>query len=404
MSEEGETIRVLRIINRFNLGGPTFNVAYLTRYLEAPFETRLVGGVKDESEASSEFILKSLEVEPIIVSEMKRSISPVDDLKAYREIASIIKTYRPHIVHTHASKAGTLGRIAAYFNGVPIILHTFHGHVFHSYFNRFKTGLYKQIERWLATRSTRIIAISDIQRHELGSVHGIAPPHKIEVVPLGFDLGRFQEGQAEKRAAFRTQYGLSEYEVAIGIIGRLVPIKNHAMFIDGIRPLATSFPNARFFIIGGGELEEELQRYASQQGIGNTWMQPPSQAKPLAFTSWIKEVDVAIAGLDVVALTSLNEGTPVSLIEAQAAGKPVVSTRVGGFEDIVVEGASALLCDVDDQEQWVANLKRLIQDPATRAAMGRVGKAHVSEQYSFNRLVKDITHLYNTLLCEKGIR
>ena len=403
MSEGKEKIRILRIINRFNLGGPTFNVAYLTRYLEHPFETKLVGGLKDESEASSEFILQRLEIEPIIISEMKRSVSPAHDLKAYREIEAIIQAYRPHILHTHASKAGTLGRLAAHRNGVPIILHTFHGHVFHSYFNTFTTYVYKRIERYLAKRSTRIIAISDIQRYELGALHRIARQEKIEVIPLGFDLRRFQEDQAQKREAFRTQYELTDEHVAIGVIGRLVPIKNHHMFIDAIYSLSKTHPQARFFIVGGGELDADLRGYCEKIGLGYTWMEPPTQDAPLAFTSWIKEVDIAIAGLDVVALTSLNEGTPVSLIEAQAAEKPVVSTRVGGIEDIVVEGGSALLCEVGDTRRMVVHLQRLIEDPTRRHAMGKVGKAHVVEQYSFNRLVEDMKNLYHTLLREKGI-
>ena len=403
MSGERSPIRVLRIINRFNLGGPTFNVAYLTRYLDEPFETLLVGGMKDESEASSEFILDKIEVQPRIISEMQRKISWKADLKAYRELDEIIKEYKPHIVHTHASKSGFLGRLAAHRNQVPIILHTFHGHVLHSYFSTIKTLIFKKIERWLAKRSTRVIAISDIQRYELGAIHRIAPQQKIEVIPLGFDLRRFHENMDEKRRQFREQYGLQDDEVAIGVIGRLVPIKNHKMFIDTIKPLHAKHPNARFFIIGGGELEEELKSYCTSEGIGFTWMEPPTTEKPLAFTSWIKDVDVAVAGLDVVALTSLNEGTPVSLIEAQAAGKPVVSTRVGGIEDVVVEGGSAWLCKVNDSSRMVVHLDRLIADPQRRKTMGTVGKAHVSEIYSFERLVSDMKNLYLTLLKEKGI-
>ena len=263
--------------------------------------------------------------------------------------------------------------------------------------------MYKRIERYLAKRSTRIIAISDIQRYELGALHRIARQEKIEVIPLGFDLRRFQEDQAQKREAFRTQYELTDEHVAIGVIGRLVPIKNHHMFIDAIYSLSKTHPQARFFIVGGGELDADLRGYCEKIGLGYTWMEPPTQDAPLAFTSWIKEVDIAIAGLDVVALTSLNEGTPVSLIEAQAAEKPVVSTRVGGIEDIVVEGGSALLCEVGDTRRMVVHLQRLIEDPRRRHAMGKVGKAHVVEQYSFNRLVEDMKNLYHNLLREKGI-
>lgn len=226
--------KVLRIINRFNLGGPTYNVAYLTKYLAPEYETLLVGGMKDESEASSDYIINKLGIEPIIVEEMKRSINPVNDYLAYKKIKNIIKEFKPDIVHTHASKAGTLGRIAAAHCNVPVIVHTFHGHVFHSYFNQVKTTVFKEIERYLAKKSSAIISISEIQQKELALDHKIAPLEKIKVVPLGFDLDRFQENKDEKRKTFREKYQVKENEIAIGIIGRLVPVKNHSLFIQAI--------------------------------------------------------------------------------------------------------------------------------------------------------------------------
>ena len=159
--------RVLRIINRFNLGGPTFNAAYLTKYLQPEFETKLIGGLKDESEDNSEFIVQDLGLEYLIVENMRRSINIRKDWKAYQQIVEIIKSFKPDIVHTHASKAGFLGRLAAIQEKVPVIVHTFHGHVFHSYFGKFKSYVYKLIERYLAKRSSMIIAISDEQKREL---------------------------------------------------------------------------------------------------------------------------------------------------------------------------------------------------------------------------------------------
>ena len=253
-----EKIRVLRIINRFNLGGPTFNVAYLTKYMDDKFETLLLGGTKDETEASSEFILDDLGIKPKVISEMKRAISLSSDYKSYKEIAKVIQEFKPHIAHTHAAKSGILGRLAAINNDVPIILHTFHGNVFHSYFGEAKTLIYKSIERYLAKRSTRIIAISQIQSDELSLIHKIADYSKVEIVHLGFDLSRFQENQSEKRNIFRDKYGLKDGEIAIGIIGRLVPIKNHKMFLDAVNPVFEQNPNTRFFVIGDGESKDEL--------------------------------------------------------------------------------------------------------------------------------------------------
>ncbi|MFI5164756.1 MAG: glycosyltransferase, partial [Bacteroidia bacterium] len=191
--------KILRIINRFNLGGPTYNAAYLTKYLSPEFETLLVGGMKDDSEESSEFILKNLGVDYKILPGMKRSINPYNDFLVYNEIKKIIHEFKPDIVHTHAAKAGALGRQAAYSCKVPVIVHTFHGHVFHSYFGGLKTSIYKTIERNLAKKTTAIIAISEKQKQELVETHRIVPAEKVHVIPLGFDLDRFQENQDEKR-------------------------------------------------------------------------------------------------------------------------------------------------------------------------------------------------------------
>lgn len=403
MSITPEKIRVLRIINRFNLGGPTFNVAYLTRYMDDRFETLLLGGNKDETEASSEFVLEELGIKPTVISEMKRAISPLSDYKSYKEISRVIREFQPHIVHTHAAKSGTLGRLAAIHNNVPVVLHTFHGHVFHSYFGTFKTSVYKSIERYLAERTSRIIAISQIQADELSLVHKIADPSKVEIVHLGFDLSRFQKDQVEKRKAFRARFNLKDHEIAIGIVGRLVPIKNHKMFLDAVMPVHDANPNVRFFIIGDGESRDALLEYCQKSNIPFNWLDAPNSASPLCFTSWIREIDQVMAGLDIVTLTSLNEGTPVSLIEAQAAARPVVATRVGGIEDIVVEDGSALLCGINDQSIFNESLIKLSTNNLKRTAMGKIGQVHVSEQFSYHRLVSDMQALYHQLLKEKNI-
>jgi len=210
--------RVLRIINRFNLGGPTYNVGYLSKYMEDEFETLLVGGMKDKSEGSSEFIIEKLGLRPIIIPEMKREIDFKLDRIPYKKIKKIIEEFKPDIVHTHASKAGAIGRLAASKMKVPIILHTFHGHVFHSYFGKAKTTLYKQVEKYLAKKSTKLIAISDIQKQEISGIHKIAQSNKFKVIPLGFDLQRFHDNHSVKRSNFRRKYKVEDNEVAIGIL------------------------------------------------------------------------------------------------------------------------------------------------------------------------------------------
>lgn len=404
MSSPKRPIRVLRIINRFNLGGPTFNVAYLTKYLPETFETKLIGGMKDDSEASSDFILTSVGLTPEYIPNMKRSISFKDDRIAYRHIKKVIEEFKPDIVHTHASKAGTLGRLAAANANVPIIVHTFHGHVFHSYFGKIQTTIYKIIERYLASKSTKIIAISDKQKAELCLDHKICKPEKMEVIQLGFDLSRFTENQEAKRAKFRTEYGLSDEDVVVSIVGRLVPIKNHAMFLEAINRLPENVrQKAKFMIVGDGESKDDLVANTKELGLNFVWAEKVQTDTNVCFTSWIKEVDHVVAGSDIICLTSLNEGTPVSLIEAQAGAKPVISTKVGGIKDIVVENDSALLCEVDDLQLFTKHLTTLIENADLRIKMGQAGRNHVLQKFSYQRLVNDMEQLYLKLIDEKKL-
>ncbi len=392
--------KVLRIINRFNLGGPTYNAAYLSKYLSKDYDTLLVGGIKDQAEGSSEFIVDNLGLHPIIIPEMRRSLNPANDLIAYRKLTKLIRKYKPDIVHTHASKAGTLGRLAAIRNNVPVILHTFHGHVFHSYFGSSTTGFIINIEQGLAEKTTKIIAISDKQKQELAYDFKIAPPEKFEVIPLGFDLTRFQIDNYQRRINFRKKYHIADNEVAIGIIGRLTAIKNHNLFIDAIKNInkKTRLP-IRAFIIGDGEMRDELLNYSSKNGLSTAFC-PNGNFKhaTVTFTSWITEIENIYPGLDIVAMTSLNEGTPVSLIEAQAANKPIVTTNVGGIENIVIPNQTALLTRNNDINDLTEKLLQLVNNPVLRQQLAQNGWEHVRQKFHYTRLVNDMENLYNKLL------
>jgi glycosyltransferase involved in cell wall biosynthesis len=390
--------KVLRIINRFNLGGPTYNVAYLTKYLEG-YETLLVGGEKDESEDSSTFITSSLGLEPLIIEEMKRKIDPRQDIAAYKKIKSIINEFKPDIVHTHASKAGTLGRLAAFSCKVPKVVHTFHGHVFHSYFGVASTTFYKNIERYLAKRSDAIIAISEKQKIELSEIHSICKPNKINVIPLGFDLLKFNSNIDIKRADFRTKYEIDEDTICIGIIGRLVPVKNHKLFLEAFNKLAkTTNKKVKAFIIGDGELRDNLFELCKTLSLTYSYINQPDYSAHVIFTSWIKEVDQVLAGIDIVALTSFNEGTPVSLIEAQACNKPIVTTNVGGIENVVIPNETALLCQNNDLESFYQALLKIVNDDELRNKMGHKGWIFVKDNFHYTRLCNDIKKLYDSLL------
>ena len=383
--------KILRIINRFNLGGPTYNAAYLTKYLEPEYETLLIGGQHDESEKSSMHILDNLGLKPIIIPEMQRSLNPYKDQIAFKKIQNIIKEFKPDIVHTHAAKAGALGRRAAYKMGVKQIYHTFHGHVFHSYFGSFKTKIFKEIEKNLAKKSTKIIAISEIQKRELSKVHRICPEKKIEVIPLGFDLERFNTDKDSKRKEFRKKWNLKENEIAIGIIGRLVPIKNHKFFIDAIQEvLKKSEVPIKAFIVGDGEEKQNIINY-----IKNKNLEFSLDYNPATFhlTSWIKEIDRVNSGMDIICLTSLNEGTPVSLIEAQASGKPIVSTKTGGIENIVLENKTALLSEKNDLHNFSKNLLSLVNDSNKRKLLSKFG-LEKSKDFHYDQLVNNVKKLY----------
>ena len=391
--------RVLRIINRLNLGGPTYNAAYLSALMQPEFETMLVAGMRDESEESSEFILEKMNLSPHYIRAMRREINFRDDFQAFQDIKEIIREFKPDIVHTHAAKAGAVGRIAASGEKVPVILHTFHGHVFKGYFNPLTTRVFIGLERYLARLSTGIIAISESQKKELAETYRICPSDKIKVIPLGFDLSRFHNNQQELRTTFRNEFGLDKKTVAVGIIGRLVDIKNHKLFLEAWARLMkkTSAP-IHAFIIGDGELRSMLESACRSLGIPFNVPGQLNREANLTFTSWIIDIERALAGLDIVALTSNNEGTPVSLIEAQAAGKPVISTDVGGVSDTMTNGETGLLIPAGNVDTLTEALSRLSEDESLRIRMGARGSSLADARFGVSRLVDDMRSYYNSLL------
>ncbi len=391
--------RVLRIINRLNLGGPTYNVANLTKYMAPEFETLLLSGNHDETEASSAFITDELGVEPVYIDEMYRELHPIKDIKSYKKIRQIIDEFKPDIVHTHAAKAGAVGRLAALHAKVPVVVHTFHGHVFHSYFSPLKTRVFIEIERYLGKRSSGIVTLSEIQHQELTEVFKIAAPDKFHIIPLGFDLHKFITDKDAKRKQFREEWNIADDEIAIGIVGRLVHVKNHPLFLRSLKHvLETSSKKVRAFIIGDGEERAKLEALATELGIPFTAEKGVKQ--PLTFTSWIKQIDVSNAGMDIITLTSFNEGTPVSLIEAQASGKPIVSTNVGGIANVVQEGKTGFLSPSNDVDAFSANLMRLVDSDFLRHELAGNGVDFVLKNYSHLRLADDMAKLYRQLLAE----
>ncbi len=392
-------IKILRIMHRINIGGPTYHAAYLTKFLDKEiFETLLISGNINDNEESGEYILNEMDVSVKYINNMYRKINLFRDYYAYKEIKKIIKLYNPDIVHTHAAKPGFIGRLAANNLKVPIIIHTFHGHVFHSYFNFFKTRLFIFLERFLAKKTTKIIAISNAQKNELSKIYKIAKPEKIQIINLGFNLERFSTNTEVKRDTFRNEFNLKDDEIAIGIIGRLTAIKNQILFLDVIKFLKNnSSKEIKAFIIGDGEDRSILESYAMKIGLEYTTERNKEHLKELCFTSWRKDIDVINCGLDIICLTSLNEGTPVSLIEAMAAGKPIVSTNVGGVEDIVEDSNNGFLVN-NNVADFSDKVLKLVESKTLRDKMSSMSKKKATEKFSYLRLVDDIENLYKTLI------
>ena len=383
-------IKILRIINRFNIGGPTYNATFLTKFMSDEFETLLIGGLPEENEANSLHILKAYGVEPLLIPELKREPNLKSDRLALKKIKTIIQEFKPDIVHTHASKAGAIGRKAAFSCNVPVVLHTFHGHVFHSYFGKIKTSVFKNIERYLAKRSTGIIAISSLQKNELCEEHKITTSKKIEVIPLGFDLQKFQDNYPENRIDVRKEHDISEDTIAICITGRLAPVKDHFFFLDVIEELVTlTDRKIKIFIVGDGELRTEINTRVGllqKKGVN------------IVMTSWVFDISRFNAGMDIMCLTSKNEGTPVSLIEAQASNLPVISTDVGGVSDIVSQNETGFIISRKDKREFVKKLKTLVEDDELRNKMKTKGWEHVHLKFSYKRLASDMESYYKKLL------
>ncbi len=387
--DDSSKIKVLRIINRFNLGGPVWNVSYLSNHLPENYHTVLVGGLADAQEGDALFIPLEMRLEPMVLKSMSRQVRFFGDVKAFFEIVKIIRNFKPDIVHTHASKAGALGRLAAYFCGTKVIVHTFHGNVFKGYFSPTVTKALVFTERFLAKLSDQIVAISEIQKQELAEQFNIAPERKITVIPLGFNLQKFAP-DPEKRSQLRIQWEVASDEVAIGIVGRLTSIKNHTLFIDAaLLAISQSEKKFKFFIVGDGELRNEIENHIVSKG--------GAYARSFVLTSWVKKMEECYPMLDLVCLCSLNEGTPVSLIEAQASGIPVVTTDVGGVQNVVLNGQTGIIVPNFEAETFAKAMLEIVQNEKLHAQMSQKAIKFVMQNFSMEKLIKNTDELYKKM-------
>jgi glycosyltransferase involved in cell wall biosynthesis len=414
MMSDVRPTRVARIIARLNVGGPAKHVIWLTSALQPPdFDSLLVTGTVPDGEEDMSYFAEQLDVSPFYIPEMSREISWKDGITIWK-LFRLFRRWQPDIVHTHTAKAGSVGRVAGFLYrwltfgtlaGKPRpckFVHTYHGHVFHSYYGERQTQLFLSIERLLAKLATdRLIVISNQQSVEIGKTFRVGRPDQIKVIPLGLDLDVFADHQS-RRARFRQELLIPDHTILVGIVGRLTEIKNHLMFLSAIAQLKQTDPACRrqgavrFVVIGDGSLRSKLEYHARMMGL----------EKDVIFVGSRMDPEYFYPALDIVALTSRNEGTPLTLIEAMANARPVVATTVGGvvdlLGDVTEEGEyqirrRGLGAPAEDAEAFAAALSRLIHDKSLREELGARGLEFVHVNYSKERLIEDIKGLYGEL-------
>lgn len=376
-------VRVARVITRLNVGGPAIQALLLSERLDpSRYETLLICGNPGPHEGDMRDFRRLSAVRPVVIKTLGRSVSPLDDLITLWMIVRELRRFRPDIVHTHLAKAGLVGRVAARLVGVPIVLHTFHGNVLRGYFGESTSRLLRMIERLLAHLTTRIIVISPQQAAEIAAV-GI-PSSKLVEVPLGLDLGPFL---SPAQGALRAELGIDVDVPLVGIVARLVPIKAVDVFLEAAALVSAGCPGARFVVVGDGELRDSLRALSTALGIDPV----------TTFLGWRSDLPAIYADLDILALTSKNEGTPVSVIEALAAGRAVVATAVGGVPDLLGRGAGVLVAPGDPGALADAILG-LLRDSEARTRQGAIGRGQVFPEHDAALLVRRIEDLYSSLL------
>jgi glycosyltransferase involved in cell wall biosynthesis len=401
-------LRVVRIIDRLNIGGPAKHVAWLSAGLgDDEFATTLITGTVPPGEGDMSYFAVDAGVAPLVIDEMSRELSPRDALVIAKLVRQLFKL-RPHVVHTHKAKAGALGRVAAmiykwatpsalWLRPRPVkVVHTYHGHIFHSYYGKAKTRLFIAIERILARLCTdQIIVISPQQRQEICERFRIGRAAQFRVVPLGLDLDEMQE----QRGALRRELNITDNEIAVGIVGRLCEVKHHALLLEAARLVINACPSSRlrFVIVGDGHLRGDLEILSQKLGISDR----------VHFTGFRRDATSLYGEFDIVALTSLNEGTPLTLIEAMASARAVAATEVGGVVDVMGERRLSedgftvwdhgVTAASRDAAAFARALQFLIERPEMCRQMGASGQRFVRTHHSKERLLNDIREVYREL-------
>tara|TARA_B100000029_G_scaffold516106_1_gene626914 strand:+ start:2890 stop:4125 length:1236 start_codon:yes stop_codon:yes gene_type:complete len=400
-SSTGQTqnrkIKVLRVITRLNIGGPSIQAVSLTTRLKAfGCKSLLVHGSLSPGEGDMAYLLAQEGVEALKITELQRSVNPTADLVAACRLYRILRIFKPDIIHTHTAKAGAIGRIVTMLYNLvrgrnhPVrMVHTYHGHVFDGYFGKRSTAVFLGLERWLARRTDRIIAISPRIADEIVGRYKIGRPEQVCSVRLGFHLTPFLSIDDNFRRDSRAQLDVPNSKLIVTTVGRLTEIKKHDLFLEMAHKVLLSRQDVLFLIVGDGELREELESMAVALGLEAV----------VRFLGWRQDLSTIYAASDLFVLTSRNEGTPVALIEAMASGLPGVSTDVGGVRDVITNPSVGDVVPFGAAEDIARSVLSLLSDDhAERRLMGEQARDVVSKRFRVERLVEEIADLYEKLI------
>ena len=380
--------RILRIVTRLNTGGPTVHLVTLSQALAGRgYDQWLAAGREGPHEGSMRAFVEAQGIQPIFVPAMVATshLSPADAV-ALAQIRGHIRTLQPDIVETHMSKAGIVGRLAARLERVPTVIHVYHGHVLAGYYGAIKTWIARSAERIAAKTSDHLVAVSARVKDDLVN-YGVAPAGSISVVEPGLDVRPLVRCR-EERGDLRRELGIASNAPLIGMVGRLCPVKNPVQFLDAAMAVAALHPDARFLVVGDGELGEQMRRRARQLDL----------TKHVIFAGWRDDLPRVYADLDVLVSCSINEGTPLAIIEAMLAGCPVVATSVGGVPDLIDDDVTGLLVPPRQTPALAAAILRLLQDRRLAAALAECAQRRGQVRFSTNRLASDMDALYSHLL------
>ena len=393
-TKEGAKPRVLLFLNRLVIGGPAIDVISMAGFLQNDFELLIIYGEKEAHEVEATYLLsKYANLKLKKIPSLRRSINPFLNIFVFFSVIKIIKTFKPTVVHTHGAVPGVLGRLAAFFCRIPVIIHTYHGHFFHSYFNKTLSTAIILIEKMLANISDVIIATSSRQLKDLVDDYKIAPRNKVTIIELGIDDAFLISSQ--ERNSFADKYQPDADTIAIGIIARLVKVKNFPLFVEVVaKVLKKTSKKVVFFVIGDGYLKADIQKLFSEKGIVWSSNELRNTGASVLFTSWVSNIGDALSVLDIVVLTSNNEGTGLSLAESQYVGKPVVATNVGGVPDTVVDGETGFLVSPAEADTFAEKLLLLIEDDTLRKEMGIAAKVFARTKFSKQHEIDSLKQLY----------